>query len=70
MTHTRCDVRPTVTFPAKDIDVVQDSNIVQLFDGICSCKLYADDLKLYFVSNTNSDSLVMQNASVTGHVTA
>jgi len=70
--HGQCDAsnaRPTVTFPAKDNDVVQDSNIVQLFDG-SSCKLYADDLKLYSVSNTKSDLLVMQKASMTGRVTA
>ena len=36
------------------------NDVVTLFDDKIRCKLYADDVKLYSVVNTQADSLAMQ----------
>jgi len=38
------------------------NDIVQLFDGLCVCKLYADDLKLYSIVESPTDHQTMQYA--------
>jgi len=38
------------------------NDIVQLVDGLCVCKLYADDLKLYSVVESPTDPQTMQDA--------
>ena len=38
------------------------NDIVQLFDGLCVCKLYADDLKLYLIVESRTDPQTMQHA--------
>jgi len=38
------------------------NDIVQLFDGLCVCKLYADDLKLYSIVESPFDPQTMQDA--------
>jgi hypothetical protein len=37
------------------------NDIVDLFDSTCSCKLYADDIKIYSVINTREDCESMQS---------
>ena len=42
--------------------VIFVNDIAQLFtDNTCTCKLYADDLKLYTVLHTNTDCCVRQS---------
>jgi len=38
------------------------NDTVQLFDGLCVCKLYADNLKLYSVVKSPTDPQIMQDA--------
>ena len=38
------------------------NDTVQLFDGLCVCKLYADNLKLYSVVKSPIDPQIMQDA--------
>ena len=38
------------------------NDIVQLFDGLYVCKLYADDLNLYSIPESSTDPKTMQDA--------
>jgi len=42
--------------------ILYTNDIVQLFDGLCICKLYADDLKLYSTVESPTDLQSMQDA--------
>ena len=45
-----------------ELFVLYVNDIVQLFDGLCVCKLYADDLKLYSIVQSTTDTQTMQDA--------